>query len=153
MIRITAILFLLLPLSVLAQDRINKTKKEVKKELDKYVAANKNLQPLVSETDSTLTLLVNDPKSQLVGFVYSFNKPGQCISEKIIAACDSCIKKRLKMVLAEKARQWKKINGNQYISKFADQMLLELPMDNKDYSFTFYRAQWTKQVYDILVGH
>jgi hypothetical protein len=61
------------------------------------------------------------------------------------------MKEELNKVLEKKGYQWKKINENQYISSFSDQLLIELPVEKKEFYFTIYRAQWSREVYDILI--
>ena len=68
-----------------------------------------------------------------------------------MAGCDSCYKKYLNDLLNQKEYAWKKINGNQYVSKFASHLMLELPFDKDDFTFTLFRASWTKELYDILI--
>ena len=151
MIRTLCILLLLLPLSVLAQNRIDKSKKDVKEELEKYVAENRSYKPSLGETDSSITLTLNDPLARQVSFRYAFDITGKCNAETILASCDSCIKRMLRSVLDQKSFQWKKINENQYVSKFEDHLLVELPVENNEFAFTIYKAQWTKEIYDLLI--
>ena len=151
MIRTLALVLLLLPMSLPAQSLVSKSRTELKKELDKFVEANSGKSPKLTESEKSLTLSIMSPGTKQVSHVFSFDPAGICSAEKIIAACDSCLKEELNRVLEEKNYEWKKINENQYISKFADQLLIELPVDNKDFYFTIFRAQWTKEVYDILL--
>jgi hypothetical protein len=55
-------------------------------------------------------------------------------------------------LLAKEKYVWKKINENQYISKFEDKIMIELPTENKSNSITIIRTDWTKILYDILAG-
>lgn len=145
-------LFLLhLPVAVSAQKYFDKSRGDVKKELEKYVLDNKSINPKLTETDSTLVLAVNDPTAQPARFIYGFDKStGQCNYQRTIASCDSCYKKYLENLLGQKEYQWKKINENQYVSKFADRLLLELRVEDNDYTFTLFKTAWTKELYDIL---
>ncbi len=150
--RIIFIFLLQLPVAAFSQKYFDLPKSEVKKELEKYVLDNKTINPVLSETESTLVLAVNDPAAQPASFIYGFDKiTGKCNSRKTVAACDSCYKKYLDNLLAQKNYQWKKINENQYVSKFADRLLLELRVDDNDYTFTLLKTEWTKELYDILL--
>ena len=151
MIRTLTLVFLLFPLSVLAQEHINKSRSDLKKELDKFIEENKSKSPKLIESETTLTLTVTAPGTEMVSHLFTFDFDGKCKAEKIIAACDSCWKEELNLVLEKKDYQWKKINENQYISKFSDQLMIELPVESKDFYFTIFRALWTKEVYDMLL--
>jgi hypothetical protein len=150
MIRIL-LLFLLLPFTVTAQDKFDKSKNQVKKELDQFVADNPGQKMSVTQTDSTVNLYRMDPKAGLVQITYGFNKNDKCSQETVKASCDSCIRSLFRSVLDRSSFQWKKINENQYVSKYEDRILIELPVDPDDYSFMLFRAQWTKEIYDILL--
>lgn len=151
MLKSFILLLLFFPLAASSQKYIDKARADVKKELEKYVSDNKTIHPLLTETDSTLVLAVNDPAAQPVSFIYGIDeKTGKCDYQKTVASCDSCYKKYLKNLLDQKTYGWKKINENQYVSKYAFQLMLELPVEDKDYSFTLFKAQWSKELYDIL---
>ena len=152
MTRITLICFLLLSVQGFSQNYINKTKAQVKKELDTYVLKNAGLTPSVAETDSSIELSVKGLSSLPTNFTYRFDKTGKCNTEKVTTFCDSCYTKSLEAVLANKQYQWKKINANQYVSNFASRMLIELALDNKDFSFIILRTDWSKEMYDLLKG-
>ena len=150
MLRTLALVVLLFPLSALAQDHVSKSRGDLKKEMDKFIEENKAKSPKLIESGSTMTLTVSAPGTELVSHVFTFDSTGKCNAEKIIAACDSCRREELNLVLEKKNYQWKKINENQYISRYSDQLLIELPVESKEFYFTIYRAQWTKEVYDML---
>jgi hypothetical protein len=59
----------------------------------------------------------------------------------------------LKRILDKKNFDWKKLNENQFISKFEDRLLIELPVDEKDLSFSIFKAEWTKEIYDLMKGN
>lgn len=149
MIRTLALVLLLLPLSSLAQNHLNKSRSDLKKDLDKYIEENSARSPKLTESETALTLTVTDGNKQ-VSHVFTFNADGKCKAEKIIADCDSCLKEELNQVLEQENYEWKKINENQYISKFSAKLLIELPPASKEFYFTILRAEWTKEMYDIL---
>jgi len=139
--------FLLLPFIASAQNRLDKSKKELRADL---ISSAKNLKGTFRETDSSMILIATDTYKGEVQMIYRFDKDGKTISETF-KACDTCIKSLLKAMLSRENFQWKKINENQYVSKFADRILLELPVDPENYSFTLFRAKWSKEVYDLLL--
>jgi hypothetical protein len=152
MTRILTLCFVLLPFSGFSQNYINKTKAQVKKELNDYISKNDTLNASISETDTATILSVKGPKTLPADFIYRFDKAGKCKSEKIMAGCDSCFTKYFQAVLDRKKFEWKKINENQYVSNFAAKMLIELPGDDKNFSFIILRTDWTKEMYDLLTG-
>ena len=151
MIRILALLFLIAPLFSTAQELVSKSRSDLKYELNKYIEGNSSKSPKLIESDSALVLTVFEPGIEQVKHVFKFDAAGKCKLEKILVTCDSCVKEELNKVLEKKDYQWKKINENQYISRYSDQLLIELPVEKNDFYFTIYRAQWTKEVYDILI--
>jgi hypothetical protein len=148
-----ALLFLLLPLNLFAQEHLGKSRTEVVSSLKKFVANNPSMEPKLNETDSTIDLTVKDPKFLTTSFSYTFDSTGTCVIEKVRSACDACRGYWLKAVLDKKDYDWKKINGNQYISKFTNQVLIEIPIEDKDYTFMMFKAQWSKEMYDMLINH
>lgn len=45
-----------------------------------------------------------------------------------------------------------KLNENQYISKFEEKLLIELPTENKTNTIRIIRTDWNKVLYDIMKG-
>jgi hypothetical protein len=150
--RIITFCFMLLSFPCFSQNYINKTKAQVKKELKEYISKNDSLNAIISEADSATMLSIKGPKTLPADFIYRFDKAGKCKSEKVIAGCDSCFTKYFQALLNLKKYDWKKINENQYVSNFAARMLIELPADNKDFSYIILRTDWTKEMYNLLTG-
>ena len=142
MIRTICILLLFVPLISFGQNKLGKMKTDVKKELN---------TPSLVETDSTIKIHFHDASSREIDLIYEFDKSGICIAEKTVTHCEDCLKPYLNAVLEQKDYGWKKINGNQYISNFGSQAMIELPVDEKDYSFTVFRATWSQAFYDLLI--
>ncbi len=150
MTRILFLFFALLPFSGFTQIYINSTKGDVKKELLLYIENNGKTKATISETDSSLLLKIPGTKTEEVNFVYTFDKTNLCLSQKVIAQCDTCIDKYLQDALRLVKYKWRKINENQYISSFEEKLIVELPADGKEYSFTILRSDWSKILYDML---
>lgn len=143
------VLFVCICAGLSAQEQFDKTRTEVKKDLEKLAAVSPGTTK-VKESDSTF-VLSHAGTGGPVQFIYRFDKQtGACNYQKIQASCDSCIKKYLDQLLSQKTYGWKKINENQYVSNFESRLLIELPVDEKENSFILFRAQWTKEFYDIL---
>lgn len=148
--RIILYLLILSPFTGLSQKYLDKSKAEVKKELDHYIKTQSSLSPSVQETDSTLILQVNEA-GQVRQTVFGFDAvSGKCSSEKLIASGKKEVNKLLRDLLIQKSFGWKKLNENQYVSKFSSQMLIELPLEENDFSFMIFRTKWTKELYDLL---
>ncbi len=151
MIRIITFFLLLLSIPGISQTYINKSKSTVKKELAKFSVANNNLKTILTETDSFIVFLIRDPRTRNADFIYGFDQSGKCSSEKTMAGCDSCQANFLRNVLNQKKYEWVKINENQYVSKFSEKLMIELPENDKDYSFIILRMDWSKILYDMLL--
>ncbi len=141
---------LLFPFSAFSQNFINKPRQQVKKELTEYITNNDSLNAELTETDTAIILSIKDAKTLPANFIYRFDKTGKCKSERVMTSCDSCLNKYLSAALTRKKYEWRKINGNQYISNFASRMLIELPAESNDFSYTILRTDWSKQMYDLL---
>ena len=153
MIRLLVILFMLAPLPLLSQNFIGKSKAEVKKELQKKIQKNDSLTITLTDKDSVLVYSYQDARAKPVDFIYGFDKEGKCWSEKVMAGCDSCFNKYLRAVLDQKKYEWKKINENQYVSRYADRRMLEFPPDTKNFMYTILRTDWNKEMYQLLTGN
>jgi hypothetical protein len=148
--RYVILLLLLAPTTSFSQGFINKNKKQVIKMLEKYEAGAEFTTHEITETDSTVQLLIKDAAGKSTTFIYRFDKENRCHTEEIKASCDSCNKKYLQGVLDKKKYHWRKINENQYISGYKDQLMIELPPESNDFSYMILRTSWTKQLYEML---
>jgi hypothetical protein len=153
MTRIIAFCFVLISFSGFSQTYINKNKAQVKKELNEYITKNDSLNATIKETASSIILTIKGQGALPADFIYHFDKKGKCNSEKVMTNCDSCYNKYFQATLDRKEYRWRKINENQYISSFAAKMMIELPPDSKDFSFTILRTDWSKQMYDLLTAN
>lgn len=153
MSRIIIAIFLLLPITGFSQNFIGKSKAQVKKELQQQVVKNDSLSITLTDKDSVLVYSIKDNKVSPADFIYGFDKSGKCQSEKVVAGCDSCFNKFLQTALGHKKYEWKKINENQYVSKYTAHMMIELPADGNDFSYTVLRTEWTKELYTMLTGN
>ena len=150
MTRIIIFFFALLPFSGFAQKYIDQKKADVKQELAKYIKDNEKIKATLSETDTSLVLNIPGTTTQQASFVYFFDKEGKCRSQKTTAKCDTCIDLYLQEALRQVKYKWRKLNENQYISSFEEKMIIELPADGKEFSFTILRSDWSKILYDML---
>lgn len=150
MVRIIIFFLSILPLTVFCQGYINKSKKQVRRGLEKEVIKNDSLRILLEETDSTLIFSIKDSKVLPADFIYSFDESGKCNIEKKVAYCDSCFNKFLQASLNCKICKWKKLTEYLYISGYFNKMLLEISRNN-DHSFLIRKMKWTRKVYKTLL--
>jgi hypothetical protein len=145
------ILFLLLPVTGFSQAFIGKNKAEVKNELQNQKKGSDSLSISISDKDSALILTQKKGGNSATDFVYGFDKSGICQSEKVISyGCDSCFYKLLKKVLDQTKYEWKKLNENQYVSKYAAKMMLEVQGENIPLSYSILRTQWNEEFYKMI---
>lgn len=136
-----------------AQTFIGKNPEKVMKMLNKYDAGSGFEKPVITRQDSSITMMVKGTGSIQTTFVYRFSRSsGKCISEQVKASCDSCYKKYLDDLLAQKKYHWKKINENQYVSSYSHRRLIELPVDPADFSYLILETGWTKKMYNLLMN-
>ena len=153
MSRFIIAVLLIFPITGFAQNFIGKSKTQVRKELQKQIAKNDSLSIILTEKESELVYTIKPVKVLPAEFIYGFDKNGKCQSEKITANCDSCFNKFLTAALRHKKYGWKKINENQYVSKYTYRIMIELPADGNDFSYTILRTGWTKKLYKMLKGN
>lgn len=153
MIRTILLFVLLFSSTCFAQTFINKSQQQVMRLLAKYETGAGFDKPVIEQHDSTISMLVKGSGGIQTLFTYRFDgQQGKCKVEEVKASCDSCYKKYLEQVLAQKKYQWKKINENQYISSYAKKRLIELPAENNDFSYMILKTGWTKKLYRMLTG-
>lgn len=142
---------MLAPFSGSSQNFIGKTYKEVKKKLKRYQKSTDSFLVKITDSAEYIKMSVLGRDNNTADFVYGFDDKGKCKSEKVIAYCDSCYKKYLDAVLAEKKYGWKKINMNQYISSFEHHLMIELPViEDKSLFYIILRTNWIKETYEIM---
>jgi len=141
---------LMLPASVCSQHFIGKNKTWVKKSLQKQINKTQSVTITLTDNDSVLLYSIKAGKVLPADFIYGFSPSGKCRSEKVIASCDSCYNKFLDHVLAKKTFAWKKINENQYVSKYGARRMIVLPQEKKDFSYTIIRTNWNQKSYALL---
>ena len=135
-----------------AQRFISKDYDKVLKELKKYNPGNDSTTVNFSSTENGIKMAVAGTRSQPVTFEYSFDTNKKCISEKIIANCDSCYKKYLNELLSKKKYGWVRLNENQYISAYKWRLMIELPVsEEKTLFYNLLKVEWSKETYAILL--
>jgi hypothetical protein len=154
MFRIILIL-ILLPVTCFSQNFIGKSKDAVMKELQGQIQPDDSLSKKLSQNDSLILLTINAGTSRYTDFYYGFDKSGKCKLEKIKSGCESCFNNLLDKILEQKMIEWKQINGNQYVSKFSDHLLLEIQIESekKNFSITILRTDWNRELYNMITGN
>lgn len=149
--RTILLILVFLPAHLFAQKYFDKGKEHVKKDLQHYIAQNKTLNPVLTVTDSSLVLEIAEADGP-TRFIYSFDsESGKCMAQRTEANCEACYKKYRDNLLDQKVYKWVKLNENQYVSRYEDRLLVELAADEKDYTFTVFKTQWTKDFYELLI--
>lgn len=151
MVRTILLAIILLPLPVFSQQLIGKDKAYVKKFLEQEKARHDSLDITITQNDSVMVYEIKPGKTKAATFSYRFDKDGRCHSEKVKASCSDCIQQYLQNALAQKKYGWKKINENQYVSAYKHKLMIELSVNETDFSFYILRASWTKKLYKILL--
>jgi predicted metal-dependent hydrolase len=149
-LQLLSVLLLLSSFNSFAQRFINKNKPWVLKELQKYTAKPDTINAELKITDTTLAIEVTSPALKIADFMYHFDAAGKCSYENVNTYCIACFKKYLDGVLNRKKYKWKKINENQYISKYSSKMMLELPAEENKLSYRILRTNWTRELYNLL---
>ncbi len=104
-----------------------------------------------AETDSTIVFNWQENDSSKVTMFLGFDKiTANCVLQKIISLCATCLEKELMNVLSISDMGWRKINESQYISSFEKQVLLELPDKEHRTYFSLLKTQWTPALYNLL---
>lgn len=126
---------------------------QVLRKLENYGTPAGYEKPEISQNDSTVSMFVKGSNGISTRFIYRFDKQsGTCRSEQVQASCDSCFRKYLDGVLAQKKYQWKKINENQYVSAYSKKRMIELPAETNDFSYKILKTGWSKKLYRLLMG-
>ncbi len=132
--------------SLSAQEFINMPYAKAEAALKKAYPAS-TTQPNVYPRKDSILVRVNN-QTQLI---YVFDEKGLCTTETTNTRCDSCHDGYLKIVLDKKKYNWKKINENQYISRFEDNMMIELFPEGEIRTFSILRADFTRELYELLL--
>ncbi|HEX4877158.1 MAG TPA: hypothetical protein VFV31_10835 [Chitinophagaceae bacterium] len=153
MTRLLLLLLFILPISSEGQQFLDKPGKEMKLffKQKKDSLAGKNIR--YSEKGKELILTEKKAGKDFIRHEFSFDSLGNCSKEKVIASSEALMQEKLSPLLAQSEFAWKKINENQYISKFEDRLMIELSPEKGDYSFSILRMGWTKVLYDILIAN
>jgi len=129
-----------------AQEFINMPYNKAEAALKKAYPGKSGQPAVYSRKDSILVQV-----SDLTQLIYVFDEKGLCMTETTKTRCDSCHDGYLKIVLDKKKYNWKKINENQYISRFEDNMMIELFPEGEIRTFSILRADFTRELYELLL--
>lgn len=132
--------------SITAQELINMPFAKAEALLKKTYPGSAT-QPDVYPRKDSILVRVNS-QTQLI---YVFDEKGLCMTETTNTRCDSCHDGYLKKVLDKKKYSWKKINENQFISRYEDNMMIELFPEGEIRTFSILRADFTRELYELLL--
>ncbi|HRE38418.1 MAG TPA: hypothetical protein PK092_08225 [Chitinophagaceae bacterium] len=152
MTRLYLFLLLFLPAISFGQRYMNFTKSALKDSLAAKNEKKKGVTTSLKDTKDDLIYTIKGPGTDQTDIIYSFDSLGRCLREKVIAGCDTCIHSKLQSILNIQSYKWKKINENQYVSRFEDRLMIELSVNKQEHSFYIHRMEWTQLLYDILLG-
>lgn len=152
MTRLYLLLLLILPAISFGQRYMNFTRSAIRDSISVKIDKKDGYTTSINETINELTYTIKGPGSEQTDIIYSFDSLGKCMREKVIANCDTCIHSKLQSILGIESYKWKKINGNQYVSRFEDRLMIELSINKQEHSFYIHRMEWTQLLYDILLG-
>lgn len=80
-----------------------------------------------------------------------YDKNGLCAAESYHYSQKEALENKVRQLLALKKYSWIRINENQYVSSFAEQVLIEIQDESSPYSLQILRTAWTKELYEILL--
>jgi hypothetical protein len=146
MFQVPFILLIFCSLNTGAQQFIGKNKSSI---INEYNRPGHNR---IIAKDSFLVLTYTVTEAGTVDKLLSFNEADSCIAEKYVSSSPNTYKLLLDSIIAQKKFEWRKINENQYVSKFSDRLMIELPVKKDDNSFTVFHAEWTRELYNMLTG-
>jgi len=152
MTRLYLFLLLLLPVFGIGQRYMNYSKQTLRDSLLVKKDQPFSVTGAISEIDGDLIYTINPPGNEQTIYRYGFDSLGKCNKEKITAACDTCLYLKLQGILNTGSYKWKKINENQYVSRFEDYLMIEISVNKQEFAFTIHRMSWTQLLYDILLG-
>jgi hypothetical protein len=150
MTRLLSLLMLLAPLLTYGQNYINLNKYDIKKIFNQTSEKKKIIKYKFANNKNNLIVTEGGSKKCQVKYEFSFDSVGKCNKEKIIFFCDTCMQHKLNPILGFQQYQWRKINENQYISRYEDRLMIELSPEKNVPSFSILRMDWTRILYDIL---
>ncbi len=114
---------------------LNKRSK-IKKNIEQYYAAH-NRKYTVTETNSTVTYILNDSLSLPATNVFYFNDRNACIKQEVIFSCDSCLQKSIRESLNNKFTRWEKIGTDSYYTGFPYNVLMEPVKENGQFMMRY----------------
>lgn len=113
---------------------------KIKKSMEKFYAENNRKYDL-TETDSSITYVLNDSLSLPATTVFYFNEQKRCIKQEHIFSCDSCLQQSMQHSLAEKFVNWEKITQGTYYAGFPYNTLMEQVRVNGQFILRFTRQK------------
>jgi len=109
--------------------------------MEHYYQENKRKYTL-TETEKTITYVLNDSVSLPATYVYYFNEQNRCEKQESIFSCDSCVQKGIQQSLESKFINWQKIGPESYYAGFPYNTLMEPVKENGRFIL---RYTWIKR--------
>lgn len=128
-----------------AQTILGKSREEIEKKLQERYSKDS-----LYSTDSTISHSPFPDNQSFLKYTYHFSPAGKFRWLTVASSSDSLFRATRDRVLSEKKYRWKKINGNQYVSKYSKKLLFETDPDIKKNSFKIIRTSWKRKTYRLL---
>jgi hypothetical protein len=113
----------------LAQESLFRKRSKIKNRVEKYYLEN-NRKYITTETDSTLTFVLNDSLSLPATYIYYFDKYNRCKKQETVFNCDSCLQKGIKQSIEARYTRWIKVGNESYYSTYPYRALMEPITEN-----------------------
>jgi hypothetical protein len=98
--------------------------------MEKFYAES-NRKYVFTETDSTISYILNDSLSLPATTIFYFNEQNRCIMQDNIFSCDSCLQQARQQFLNNKYANWKRIEPGKHYAGFPYNTLMEVHTDSK----------------------
>lgn len=151
-VAIGVIMGLQLLATALAQDYVGLSKEAARALVKKEWGARalKSATVIIKEApyNETLSLMVS--KDHPGKLKLGFDSSGVCVAEKYLFDTEDKALQKLSEVLRKSAYGWKRLNGNQQVSAFSYQRLLEVYESKEGWITQVLQTNWSQIQYSLL---
>lgn len=142
------LLLMALPLFAAAQLQVGHSGSAIRDHWKKQQAAG--VRSTVTARSKQLLLVTVQGEKGTARNYYELDSAGICQVQRLETEDTTVAGDFLTQLLALPTYQWKKLNENQYISRFEDHVLVELPADGSMKYVKIIRMNWNRTLYDLL---
>jgi hypothetical protein len=119
-----------------------------KTEIEKKLSADPGTG--VTSYDSTISYNLPAGNQGYITIICHFSTEEKCSMLSFTSVDSLAYRDYFSSVIKDQKYRWRKINGNQYVSKFSKRLLLETDPDKSKRSFRILPAQWTRKTYKLI---